>query len=292
MLKKLKIVSFSAIAVIMIGCNKSSSANDPVVEQPQKLPKVSQSLKSFFKTRSSGDEVKTNSTISKAASNIRADDSQNEFIRDCLNGGTMGVLNDFNQTLMMQNPQTFSFNVTSTFTDCIEDGATTNGTLKFSIESNASKMMMTATFLTDLVIQEAEGNTTIKKDSFFTSRDINDTVSIETTSMQAISAEHNYKSENFKSHETKNQDGSITSYDISGKQTIDGLTLIVDETYDASQTPMTTDKDNNLQKGGKARYTNDQNHTIMIEAIGVNKIQISVDEDGDGNVDSQEVIVL
>ena len=41
-----------------------------------------------------------------------------------------------------------------------------------------------------------------------------------------------YKGENLKSHETANQDGSTTSYDVSGKQTID--------------------KDDNLQKGGKS----------------------------------------
>ena len=64
----------------------------------------------------------------------------------------------------------------------------------------------------------------------------------------------------------------------------------MDESYDASQTPMITDKDDNLQKGGKARYTNDQNHTIMIEAIALNKLQISADEDGDGKADAQEVI--
>ena len=292
MLKTLKAVSLSAIAVIMIvGCDKSSTPKkDPVVQQPQALTKVSQSLKSFFKTRSGGNEIKTNSTINKAASNIQTQDSQNELTRDCQNGGTIGVLNDFNQTLEMQNRQAFSFNVTSAFTDCIEDGATINGTLKFHIDVNASKTITTATFLTDLLIQEAEGNTTIKKDSFFISKDINDTASIETTSMEAISSEHTYKSEDFKTYEIENQDGSITSYDISGKQTIDGLTLIVDESYDASQTPMMTDKDDNLQKGGKARYTNDQNHTIMIEAIELNKLQISVDEDGDGKVDAQEVM--
>ena len=198
----------------------------------------------------------------------------------------MSVENDFNQTAMMQNPQAYSFNVTSTFTECIEDGAVTNGSIKISV----SQALMTFTFLSDMVIEDSEGNTTIKQDSFFTSEDISDSVSIETTSMEAISVEHSYKSENFKTHETKNKNGSITSYEVSGKQTIDGVTLIVDETYDASQTPMTIDKDDNLLKGGKTRYTNDQNHTIMIEAIEVNKIQISVDEDGDGKVDSQEVI--
>jgi len=284
MFKKLKIVSLSAIAVIMIaGCDKSSN---PTVEEPTELPKVSQSLSSFFKTRSSDDEESTNGAIGKADNNIRAVESENALIRDCQNGGTMSVENDFNQTALMQSPQTYAFNVTSTFSECIEDGAVTNGTIKISV----SQALMTFTFLSDMVIEESEGNTTIKQDSFFTSEHISDSVSIETTSMEAISAEHSYKSENFKTHETENENGSTTSYDVSGKQTIDGLTLIIDETYDASQTPMITDSDDNLQKGGKARYTNDQNHTIMIEAIEVNKIEISVDEDGDGKADKKEVI--
>lgn len=284
MFKKLKVVSLSAIAVIMIaGCDKTSN---PIVEESTELPKVSQSLKSFFQTRSSDDEESTNETIGKAANNIRADESQNELLRDCQNGGTMSVLNDFNQTALMQNPQAYAFNVTSTFSECIEDGAVTNGSIKISV----SQALMRVTFLSDMVIEESEGNTTIKQDSFFTSESISDSVSIETTSMEAISAEHSYKSENFKTREIENENGSTSSYDVSGKQTIDGLTLIVDETYDASQTPMITDADGNLQKGGKSRYTNELNHTIMIEAIETNKIEISVDEDGDGEVDKKEVI--
>jgi len=285
MLKKLKIVSLSTIAVIMIaGCDKTT--NSGVEEKPTELPKVSQSLKSFFTTRSSDDEESTNETIGKATNNIRADESQNELLRDCQNGGTMSVLNDFNQTALMQNPQAYAFNVTSTFSECIEDGAVTNGSIKISV----LQALMRVTFLTDMVIEESEGNTTIKQNSFFTNEEISDTVSIETTSMEAVSAEHSYKSENFKTYEINNDNGTASSYDISGKQMIDGLTLIVDETYDASQTPMITDSDDNLQKGGKARYTNDLNHTIMIEAVEVNKIEISVDEDGDGEADKKEVI--
>lgn len=287
MLKKLKIVSLTAIAVIMIaGCNKSS---DPAVKQPEALPKVSPNLRSFFTTRAS--EVQTNSALEKVGSHdMEIDPSQHEQTIDCQNGGTMYILNDFNQTLMLQNPEAFSFNTTSTFTDCIEDGTTSNGTIQFNVEVNASKTITTATFLTDMVIEDPEGNVTIKKDSFFRSNPVSDTESIETTSMESLSAEHSYKSENLKTHETTNPDGSTTSYDISGKQTVDGLTLIVDETYDASQTPMTYDQDGNLQKGGKARYTDEQNHTVMIEAAGVNKLKISVDENGDGKADREEVI--
>ena len=32
--------------------------------------------------------------------------------------------------------------------------------------------------------------------------------------------EHSYKSENFKTHETENENGSTSSYDISGKQIV------------------------------------------------------------------------
>ena len=108
--------------------------------------------------------------------------------------------------------------------------------------------------------------------------------------MEVISDGKSFKNIALKSHDVTDDAGVNSSYNISGKETVDGKLFIVDESYDASQTPMVTDANGNLQKGGISRYTNDQNHTIMIEAIGINKIEISVDEDGDGKVDSQEVI--
>ncbi len=108
--------------------------------------------------------------------------------------------------------------------------------------------------------------------------------------MEVVIDGKSFKSINLKSVDMLKEDGTTVSYDISGKEIVDGEIFIVDKTYDASKTPMITDADDNLLKGGEAHYTNEQNHTIVIKSIDTNKIQISVDEDGDGKVDKQEVI--
>ncbi len=284
MLNKFKIVSISAIAVIMIaGCNHSSDPvkKDVVDQEQQSLPTVSSTLKSLAKSsrvsNASFDDL-------PAMSQPDQPSSMNET-KDCLNGGTMEYTVDVNTTAIMQSPNDFNITMTSQAVNCIQHGTTANGKMQMLQNIKGEVTTMTTTFLTDFSFVDNQSNVTIKKDSFIV--EVGDE---STETMEVVVDGKSFKSIALKSLDVLKEDGTTVSYDISGKEIVDGQTFIVDETYDASKTPMITDVDDNLLKGGKAYYTNDQNHTIMMEAIETNKIQISVDEDGDGKVDKQEVI--
>jgi hypothetical protein len=199
----------------------------------------------------------------------------------------MNFSTDVNTTAIMQHSNDFNITMFSEASNCIESGTTANGKMKIVTNIKGDVTTMTTIFLTDFTFMDAHSETTIKKDSFVT--EVED---ITTETMEVDVDGKTFKTVALKSYDVTGDNGINRTYDISGKEIVDGKTFIVDESYDASQTPMVTGVDGKLQKGGKARYTNDQNHSIMIEAVDTNKIKISVDEDRDGKVDKEEIISL
>jgi len=285
MLRKLKIVSLSAIAVIMIvGCGKSSTSSDPIVQKLQELPKVS------VETRTLAKSLRTDSLALDDLPSPSQQQGQPQSMsetKNCTNGGTMTFSTDVNASAIMQSQNDFNITMISEAVDCLQYGTTGNGKIQILTNFKNDVTTTTTTFLTDFNLSDATSQTIIKKDSF-----IIQTGDITTETMEVIIDGKTFKTIALKSHEAIAEDGKSIEYNLAGKETIDGKIFTVDETYDASQTPMVTDADGNLQKGGKSRYTNDQNHTIMIEVIDVNKVQISVDKDGDGKVDNQDMISI
>lgn len=141
-------------------------------------------------------------------------------------------------------------------------------------------------YRTDFTISNNADEFKILKDSV-----IEEDNGIMTQTMTLIYGNQTYKSEALKTSYSFT-DGKYYTYPISGKQTIDNEFYTVDSTYDASKTPMVMDDNGNTDKGGKYKYINSKNHHITIEAIEKNKIQISVDNDGDGKADQAEVVLI
>jgi hypothetical protein len=168
---------------------------------------------------------------------------------------------------------------------------TVNGKIETKIRMLNQKEIMTLTYLTDFNITDGARTYTIKQGSTMVSEEVDENRTKDIENLEIVSDQENYKSVNLKSIEEELTDKTSTYY-ISGKEIADGKTFIIDESYDGSRTPLVYDKDDNLLKGGKTLYTNDQNHSIVIEAIDKNKIKISVDEDRDGKVDKEEVVSL
>lgn len=273
MIRKISLVSISVLATIIIaGCHKHSKQNE--------LPKVSPELKSLAKSPRSN----TGLEELPMPTELKELKSMSEE-KECQNGGMMKFSTDVNRTAIMQSPNDFNITMISEAVNCIQNDIVANGKMQMLINRKGEQSTITTTFLTDFNLSDSKSETVIKKESFFVEQG-----DISTESMEIISDGQRYRSINLKTHEVTDDNGVTTSYDISGKEMIDGKIFIVDERYDASKTPMVTDASDVLQKGGKMRYTNEQNHTIWFEAIDLNKIQISVDEDGDGKIDTQEII--
>ena len=212
-------------------------------------------------------------------------------VKSCSEGGEMHYTNDYNQTEMIQNPNNFAINLTSQALNCTEEGITVNGDMQFKIDFIDDLSRSLITYLTDFTISEgSKQQVLVKQGSFSTNQTIDDNTDIVTDSSEIITQSSTQKTFFFKTKEfSKGNTTQITN--ISGRKTVDGKTFIVDESYDHAENPMTYDKDGNLQIGGKQRYTNEENHTITIEAVGINQILISIDEDGDGKIDNVKTVV-
>ncbi len=281
MLKSIKLFSFSAMAVLMIvGCQGGSSAANP--NDQQAGSKVPEDIKNFAKALRSTSESLGNLPEYDGESQFPSSDGE---VLNCSNGGEMRFVSDLNSTQMTQNQNDFNITTTSEAINCIERGTTSNGKIQTIVHFKDGITTSTTTFLTDFTIKSPESNTTIKKDSSVLVEG-----DITTENMEMVVDGQTFKSINLKSKSTIDDNDFTHEYDISGKEIIDGKTYIVDESYDASQTPMVYDDDDNLLKGGKAHYKNEQNQTIYVEAVDKNKIEIALDEDGDGKVDSKEII--
>jgi len=212
-------------------------------------------------------------------------------VKSCSEGGEMHYTNDYNQTEVIQNPNNFTINLTSQASNCIEDGITVNGDMQIKVDFIDDISTSLITFLTDFTISEgSKQQVLVKQGSFSTNQMIDDNTDIVTDSSEIVTQSSTQKTFFFKTKEFS-KDDTIQITNISGQKIVDGKTFIVDESFEHADNPMTYDKDENLQIGGKQRYTNEENHTIMIEAVGINQILISIDEDGDGKIDNVETIV-
>jgi hypothetical protein len=267
-----KLSAFTAV-ILFSGCggtNGSTAQKDTTIDKgTSNVPKELKSLVKDSRSASSG--------MDKIESIMDSIDFQQPIGSvDCPNGGSISY--DINQTqtsiiMKMKNQ------------DCNIAPITINGeTLTTIVDDN-----MTISFATDLNISEPTKSFIIKQGSSMFSIDLDDNKSLNIDNIEILSGEQSYKSENFKYMEKELSDGKISSYNLSGKEIVDGKTFIVDSSYDGSITPLLTDKDENLISG-KTLYTNDQNHSIVVEVIEGNKLKLSIDEDRDGVIDKEEII--
>jgi hypothetical protein len=111
-----------------------------------------------------------------------------------------------------------------------------------------------------------------------------------TINMKVIDGTETYGGKNLVYYTKENSDGSSEFFPKSGQEDIGtGVYFTVDPNYNASQTPMVTDMNDKLQIGGLFKYLDGKNHKIQLEATAVDKLTISVDENGNGTFEASEV---
>ena len=269
-----KISAFTAV-ILFTGCGGSNGSTAQKENTDKDTSNVPKDVKALVKNLKSTAENEDG--MDKWELIMSSIDFQEQVGSvDCPNGGSISY--DINQTqtstmIKMKNQ------------DCNIAPMTINGeTLTTIIDDNT-----TTTYTTDLNITEPTKSYIIKQGSSMFSMDLDDNKSLNIDNIEILSGEQSYKSENFKYMEKELSDGKTSSYNLSGKEIVDGKTFIVDSSYDGSITPLITDKDENLLSG-KTLYTNDQNHSIVVEVIEGNKLKLSIDEDRDGVIDKEEII--
>lgn len=271
-------LSIAASAVLFFaGCGKS---NDPKDETPSDLPKVSKEVR----TLANPDVVFEYDTELLPAPSEESQPNVPET-KSCANGGSVTYTTNFDMTTKIVTQKTEADN-------CSAGDTIITGDMEMTMQLSAEMYTKKSTILfkTDYTITNGAKISTIKKDSSFIFEQESETVSIDTLNMHIETNEDIYKTTNLKYRESELANGATSTYEISGSFTVNDKTFTVDESYDTSKTPEVTDKDDNLLKGMKKRYITSDGSTVTIEAIEKNKVQITVDTDGDGNADEMETI--
>ncbi len=290
MFTKILTVSIVTSIFLFTGCGSSNSTDttstnlDPVSSEAKTLAK-SVTLQGMF-----GDQLSstTQTTQSRSLRDVQS------FTQNCANGGTMSMTSNFDPTSFENDNFDFNnFTSTSTmrFDNCIEDGAIVNGAMEMSTTFIENKMTITMKYIEDFTFEEGEDKVKILKDSYMIDEMRDDNTFITTETITALFNDQQYQTKDFKT--VMFFDNYNTGfYPVSGEEIVDGVTYRVDESYDASKTPMMIDNNGDLLKGGKSKYLDGENHPVTLEATNKNEITVSVDTDGDGQADQQEVIKL
>ena len=203
--------------------------------------------------------------------------------KSCTNGGTISFTSDF--VFSQLNDENFTLNIEQSVDNCSEDGIIVDGAMNIKIISSDQNQTLTTDFLTDFTIMDHTNQLVVKKDSIIYSQKLDDYTELVTSNMQIVAPTSKLKIIDFKRKEFEKNNISIIT-NISGKKIINNKVFIVDEHYNHATTPIVYDANGRLQIGGIQQYLDDQNHTIKMEIVDIDTIQISVDIDGDGKADS------
>jgi len=307
-MKSYKIVSVAGLTALLVaGCGGSSDAKDsglsnlPTVSDETKILAKSIVNQSLFGAQSmqfGGQSVQTEySNVALTGNTLPAKLSREVDSQSCENGGSMIIQSNTDpDTFRDPNFDFNDFNISTslTYDNCMQGGMVSDGKMEMLITfSSDQRVNMTSTYITDFTMQDAYGIFTIHQGSTFKNEAVNENSSIMTESMKITydAGSYEYESEALKMYNSFSGNYAIF-YPISGKETIGDKSYTVDSSYDASTTPMKISGEGNIEKGGKFKYIDNQNHYITIEAIGTNKMQVSVDNDGDGKADQAEIVVL
>jgi len=205
----------------------------------------------------------------------------------CPNGGIMKTTIDdaiFNQNMDYNSP----IPMTMTYIDCVEDDFTTNGKMKIVMNHDDSGSVE---FLTDFTDISPSENVLVKQGSKISYHIEGDwEVAIINATIMYNGLLHAGENLIYKSKELSN--GNYIDFPVSGKEKIgDSAYFTVDPNYDASQTPFTTDTNDDLISG-TVKYIDMQNHQVVLKITEKNTVTVKVDNNGNHLFSDDEISVV
>lgn len=302
-MKKTIFVSIIAAIFTITGCGSSNSDKQSSNSQP--LTTVSKETQALAKSILFQGRLSDNLSSSKQMTqghSVRAltpSDARNQ-VEDCANGGTMTTTfldsidpydPNFNpDDLNMSN---FSTAIRMVYDNCLDEGVLTDGIMEFNTTVAGQKMVTSMTYLSDFTLRDGNEAFKILKGSTLLDEMVDETKFVTTETMTVFIGDEKYETNALKTvsvfDEAHNQ---LQFYMVSGEERLGGESYRIDESYDASKTPMVIDSNGDLRKGGKFRYIDAQNHIITLEVTEKNQVTVSIDTDGDGKVDEEETMAL
>ncbi len=319
-MKKMGLLSIVVASMILDGCRSGHHDSDKntKVEESKSIKSIKSIAKKLVdKDKTNVDETihkishSTNQepqtdTTTKRSRSIVADNHQGKIEEECDQSGSMimEMGDDYKKYISQINstptpptePITHTMKISAL--QCDDGDGTINGkiTIKTLYDDASNSETTVTTFDTDFTISDTNMDATIKKGGTIT-EESNDKSYTTTTDINATGhtkgIAHSVIAQHYVERITEHEDGGYENYPISGKISIDGsLFLTVDPDYDASQTPIVYDTNGKLQKGGLAKYHDEPNHQVEVQATDIDELTIWVDENGNTQKDSGESAIV
>ncbi len=287
MIKYFSVVAMAAL--VMVGCNSGSKSSEPKAATLADAKKLAQNI-------GTGPEMGQNisSLGRKSTNNIGNLSSKSRSVvnQACQNGGSMAIDFDENQFAMGQVPT--SMKMTMAMNQCAEEGEIVNGTIAFNMKNfseNMDTMDTEISFPTDFTVT-AEGKTATIKKGGSMKMQTQAPYEVMTMNMTMTDGSETYGGKNLV-YKMQDAGNSFEVFPVSGSENFGtGVWFTVDSHYDASQTPMVTDMNGDLQVGGLFKYLDGANHKVEVEATATNEVTVRVDENGNGSFEASEVEVV
>lgn len=300
-MKKRLVVSMIGAMVLFVGCGSNDSTKKensvvPVTPASKETKALAKSI--LFHGRLGGNLSSMPQARQFRSTRALGDQDQ---VEACENGGTYtmtytGIPDpndpDFNPENI--DPGNMSTGMRMSYDNCLEGGMLTVGTMEMNTTvSGGNRVTTRMTYLTDFTMGDGSDTFKILKGSYVID-EMSDASRFTTTeTMTVLFGEERYESRALKTVMISDDRAeTFTYYPVSGEEYFDGTSYRVDESYDASKTPMVIDRNGDMQKGGKFRYIDGQNRLITLEVTQKNTMTVSIDTDGDGKADKAESVEL
>ncbi len=283
----IKSFSVAAMAVLVLaGCNSGSteSTKAATLADAKKLAQ----------------NITTGPSVGEAVGSLGTqnfgslDSKSRSVIEDsCPYGGSMVVNFDENQFTTGQVPTSMSMSMQ--MKNCNADGEITNGKMNFTmtnLSENMDNMDMTISFPTNFTVT-ADGKTATINAGGSMRMHQESPYQVMTINMMMSDGDESFGGKNLVYKMKENSDGSSEIFPVSGEENFGtGVYFRIDPSYDASQTPMVTDYNGDIQVGGLFKYLDGANHKVEVEVTATNAVTVWVDENGNGSHDAGESEVV
>ena len=303
-MKKTIAVYAVAAVLIMTGCggsgstDKNGSAGDVTVSKETKAL-----AKSILFHGRLGDQLSSGSKALPMRTTRALIPFGGEQVNRCENGGTYTMTfsdlplpdpndPDFNPEDF--DTQNFSTGMRMTYDNCLEGGVVTDGAMEMNTTVSGEDHFTTQMrYLTDFTMDDGVETFKILKGSYMIDEMFGTSRFTTTETMTVLFGKERYESKALKTVMILDDAAeTFAYYPVSGEERFGGNSYRVDESYDASKTPMVINSNGDMQKGGKFRYIDGQNRLITVEVTQKNRLTVSIDTDGDGKADEKETMAF
>ena len=304
-MKKTVLICMVVAVLMMTGCGGSSGTKKN--DNPGTSGNVSKETESLaksilFHTRLGSNISSASQTLPMRTTRALAPFGSDQ-VETCENGGTFTMSfsdlplpdpNDPGFNPEDFNSDNFSTGMRMSYDNCLQGGMITDGTMEMNTTVSGENNFTTRmTYLTDFTMSDGSETFKILKGSYVIDEMSDDSHFTTTETMTVLFGNERYESRALQTVMIMDESAqTFAYYPVSGEERFGGTSYRVDESYDASKTPMVIDSNGDMLKGGKFRYIDDQNRLITVEVTQKNKMTVSIDTDGDGKADETETMAF